>query len=266
MILSESEVLRACQTLFGPEVDICKGFLFYLQPEGARSAYRRKAKETHPDLFACDSPQMQKEQTRLFRDIADAYDIVTRFIEQRQDGHWLSDSHKPRNASRPGTTPGRKERPAPCPGHDAAPRRNERLVLPKQRMQIGRFLYYRGYISYRMLIDALIWQRKQRPVIGDIARQWGWLNSEGLDLVLQAGRRGGLFGEKAVDLDLLSAFQVRVLLSFQHSRQQRLGKYFMEQKVLRPDQLDALLDELRHHNEKVKQPASRVSSGRRVYA
>ncbi len=264
MILSESEVLRACQTLFGADVDICSGFLLYLQRDGAKSAYRRKAKETHPDLFARDSPQIQQEQTRLFRDIADAYDIVNRFFEQRENGLWYPDSHKHRHAPRGWEAPGRRYRPASGPKHNAGPRHERRkpVVLPRQRMQFGRFLYYCGYISYGMLIDALGWQRKQRPVIGDIALRWGWLSAEGIDRVLKAGSQTGRFGEKAVDLDLLSEFQVRVMLFFQYSQQRQLGTYFLERKILTQDELDVLLDELHRHNEKVKQPAPRVSPGR----
>jgi hypothetical protein len=43
--LTESEVLRACQILFGTEIHISRGFLFYLQPEGLRPPTGEKPKK-----------------------------------------------------------------------------------------------------------------------------------------------------------------------------------------------------------------------------
>jgi hypothetical protein len=46
---TEAEVLRACQILFGTEIHVtgasCSTF-------SLKAAYRKKAKEPHPDLFA----------------------------------------------------------------------------------------------------------------------------------------------------------------------------------------------------------------------
>ena len=43
------------------------------------------------------------------------------------------------------------------------------------------FAYYQEKISYQDLIDALVWQRRQRPVLGAIASKWGWLSEQQVD-------------------------------------------------------------------------------------
>ena len=46
--VTDAEVFRACRTLFGPELCLSHDFLNYLQPDGVRSAYRKRAKSVHP--------------------------------------------------------------------------------------------------------------------------------------------------------------------------------------------------------------------------
>jgi len=253
--LAESEVLQACKTLFGTEVDICRGFLFYLQPTGLKSAYRKKAKETHPDLFSSHAPHVQKMQASRFRDVVRAYDIVRQFVKQREDGLWraplrmratrrYSETRQPGKSNKHACTNNR--------GKTFSPR-----TVPFRPLQIGNYLYYRDLISYRALIDAVVWQRKQRPIIGDIALRWGWLDTAAIDRIIRVKNGMGRFGERAMGLGLLSAFQVRTLLFFQHSQQERLGRYFVKKNFLTEEMLDALVRELREHNAQVRNFAVR---------
>ena len=98
--------------------------------------------------------------------------------------------------------------------------------IPNRRLQFGQYLYYRGKIPFEALIKALVWQRKQRPTIGDIALQWGMLDPEGVDRIFRQCGKARLFGEKAVELGLLTVFQVNTILLYQRSRQDRLGNLF----------------------------------------
>lgn len=247
--LSEARVIQACQTLFGAEVDIGRGFLFYLQPEGLKSAYRKKAKETHPDYFALEPPHIQEMQAMLFRDIVDAYDVVNLFFRQREEGVLLPPS-RPQAARRNRHHEKKRDETRSWERGSARAEQFQKPV-PFLPMQIGRYLYYRGYITYQALIDAVVWQRKQRPIIGDIALRWGWLKTEEIERIIKAGGLQGRFGEKAVDLNLLSAFQVRVLLYFQLSQQERLGAYFVQRNLLKTEELERLVHELREHNARV---------------
>jgi hypothetical protein len=262
--LSESQVIQACQTLFGNEVNVGSGFLVYLQPEGLKSAYRKKAKETHPDLFALETPHVLKEQASLFRDVVDAYDVVSLFFKQREEGLWTPSTcaHSARSWRQ-----GKKQahRPETRTQENTNPRPVDQKPLPLRPLQIGRFLYYRGFITYRALIDAVVWQRKQRPVIGDIALRWGWLNAEAIERIIRAGGLSGRFGEKAVNLDLLSSFQVKVLLYFQNSQQERLGAYFVRHNILETEEMERLARELREHNARVSEEHLRTGYVQNAY-
>jgi hypothetical protein len=263
-LINETEVIRACQTLFGREIDITPDFLFYsVQPAGVKAAYRKKAKETHPDLFASDPLHVQKTQTALFREILRAYDVMNLFLTQREQGVW-----RPRPAGR---RPGKQEAPRGKPASGPPPSGKHNDIYyngpaPKRHLQIGQFLYYRGKISFSSLVSALLWQRKQRPTVGDIALQWRLLNADQISSIFSRCCRARLFGERAVELGLLSAFQLNTILLYQRSRQERLGRYFVQQHILSAGELESLARELTTHNSAVPTRATGKSNRDRVYA
>jgi hypothetical protein len=234
--------------LFGPVPAISRGFLHYIQPDGARSAYRKKAKETHPDFFYTEDPRVQQQQTALFRNILDAYDIINLFFKEREKGLWTASLDTPR--------PNRKETHRARSSRSRSAKQQSgndyyRGSVPFCVLEVGRYLYYSGHISYQALIEAITWQRMHRPVIGTVALRWGWLAKTSIELIMAARNTPGRFGEKAVCLGLLSDFQIRTLLTFQRSQQERLGRYFILQKILTAGQLDHFVQQLREHNARV---------------
>ncbi|WP_305046754.1 J domain-containing protein [Geoalkalibacter sp.] len=230
--IQEAEILKACRTLFGTEIWLDRHFLFYLQREGAKAAFRKRAKETHPDRFPGE-PQVQRRQSEQFQAVSRAYDLISSFLTTRDRGLW------PPRVKPAATTP--QGRPA---AKSSGP-------LLQRSYPLGLFLYTQGLISYRTLIEALVWQRRQRPSIGETAQRWGWLNETAIRTILnQRGNRR--FGEKAVDLGLLTPFQVRTLLFYQRSRHQRLGQYFVQKGLLSPADLDELVRQLEAHNSRVR--------------
>ncbi len=248
--LTESEVLKACQTLFGSKTNVCRDFLYYLQPDGARSAFRKIAKETHPDLFACEASHVQKRQTSLFREICRAYEIINLFFKQRDEGSWSP--HPPVDVL---DVPRREYRRTRADGRSKEPFDSSyftRKPLPFRCLELGRFLYYQGMISYEELISALVWQRRQRPAVGDIALRWGWLNASAIERILGTTMPAGRFGEKAVGLGLLSLFQVNTLLYYQRSQQEKLGRYFVQKNILTPERVEVVVRELNEHNAAVR--------------
>jgi hypothetical protein len=251
--LTETDVLDACRTLFGEGPDISKGFLHYLQPGGARSAYRKKAKETHPDFFYSEDQLIQQQQTDLFRRILEAYEVVNRFFNERNRGLWSPSAPFTQSASR-SHWPGRQQqRPTNSYNASNTARRQQaddyyQGPIPYSVLEFGRYLYYTGHISYWSLIQAITWQRKQRPVIGSVALRWGWLLKGSFERILAASHIPGRFGEKAVKLGLLSDFQVRTLLYYQRTQQERIGNYFTGQNLLTAEHLELLIQKLIEHN------------------
>ncbi len=250
--LSETAVLQACQVLFGMEINVCRGFLSYLQPDGARSAFRKIAKETHPDLFARETVHVQKHQTELFQKILNAYETLIAFFKQRDEGTWPSrsvrfgtDIHRRSYRRHTEKTGARRQESNGSGSFSRGP-------LPFRCLELGRYLYYQGMISYEALIAALVWQRRQRPLVGDIALRWGWLNASAIDRILRAMHLRGRFGDRAVALGLLTLFQVNTLLYYQRSQQERLGQYFVQNGILSPEKLDLAMRDLNKHNTAVR--------------
>jgi curved DNA-binding protein CbpA len=251
--LTETQVAEACKTLFGSDIIVRRSFLLYIQPSGAKSAYRRKAKETHPDLFAGADPLQQKKQAMLFIEILKAYDVLNAFFEQRDKGLWK----EVKKAAAPRPRERRATPRQPKAAHKDPPKPSERTAqfweggIPFRPLEIGRYLYYSKRISYQALIDALVWQRSQRPIIGDLALRWGWLTAGAIDRIIQSTGLHGRFGEKAMGLGLLTSFQIKTLLFFQRSQQERLGEYFIVHKLLAREDLDRFVAEMLEHNASV---------------
>lgn len=269
--LTESTVLQACRTLFGQDPDINRGFLSYLQPGGAKSAYRKRAKETHPDFYQTEDIRIQQQQTALFRDLLEAYDIINRFFKEREERLWT-----PSNTSAGfGTSTKWRD---PQPKHASPERKTTnstrtsvkndyyRGPIPYRVLEFGRYLYYSGNVTYWSLIDALVWQRRQRPNIGNVALRWGWLSDASIGRIISASEVPGRFGEKAVRLGQLSDFQVRTLLYYQRTLQDRLGKYFILNNLLTAEQLELLVQQMNEHNALVLSLQKRVQRQRNAFA
>lgn len=225
--LPESELFAACRALFGAEIEVSRDFLHYLQPSGAKAAFRSMAKKTHPDLH---HPRSESADPRgdHFRRVVEAYDLVCRYFQQREGVF-------------------REGEVQSTPSHHGGEYYHQGELPPRQ-LELGRYLFYRGMISYRNLIEAVTWQRRQRPAIGLIARRWNWLNEGAVRSVLCTTARSGRFGEKAVQMGLLSRFQVRQLLLHQRTLQSKFGQFFVERGYLTPRELEAMLWEQREHN------------------
>lgn len=250
--IPETEVLNACRALFGAGIEPSRNFLASLQPDDVRAAYRKKAKETHPDLFSHRGPQFQKKQAERFRAVLDSYTLVQEFFKQRDAGRRPAhhgSGHRTRPHSRPAATA------APFPRSYA---RFHDGFIPPYRMEIGRYLFYRGRIPYAALVKAISWQRKHRPAIGDIAVRWGWLDRNAVNRILGYTGRVLLFGQRGIHLGILTQFQVRVLLAYQRSRQKKIGRYFVEQGLLRHHEIERLVAELNAHNARLKPARGRV--------
>lgn len=272
-ILSETEIFKACRTLFGAEVDLSLDFLSYLQPSGAKTAYRQRVKETHPDTFVGDANQ-KRRQTGLFQEVAAAYELIGHYFKQRERGVGLvgRSCSSPRPPQpQPAKPPGgfhhsrsTRERPQArrTPGWGSSPRHPHLYCgnLPGRTLEFGLFLYYQRLIDYRQLVEALVWQRRQRPNLGDIAQRWGWLTEQEVRTILNSRGRLRRFGEKAVCLQYLSERQLQTLLYYQRSQQKRLGEFFVEKKILTAAEIDRLVLEQQAHNRQIAADLLRAGS------
>ena len=252
----DANVLNACRTLFGAEAAVSSEFLLSLKPNVIKTAFRKKAKETHPDLFTFHDPRVQKRQSELFRVVNEAYDIMRSYCECR-------DHAGVRNRARVRTAPTRSPHRAGSATkyfRVAEAGWLYRGVVPEHRHEIGRYLYYRGNIPYPVLLKALAWQMRQRPALGIIAKRWGWLDDNHIHRILGFRGMPRLFGQRALHLGLLSSYQARILLAYQRTLQKRLGQYFVDRGYLLRDEMEQLAADLNQHNARF--PYAAVADGR----
>lgn len=239
---NELELISACRILFGPEVQISPDFLVYVQLEGAKTAYRRRARASHPDAHPWAPVERRRQLHNEFSMVSHAYRTLHDYLTTRKDVRRLS-AERPTRASY-----------NHCNSQAEQPQTNELYYtgpVPCVELKFGRYLYYRGLVSYQEVLRALQWQREQRPSIGELSRFWGWLNEVAVHRILQAERVSGRFGERAMRLGLLSNSQVQQLLATQQQQQKRIGSYFVKRGLLQEAQLAVLDYERSLHNRAV---------------
>ena len=235
----EAELMDACRILF-PSAEINRQFLAYMQLDGLKNAYRARVWKCHPD--ACDGDAGQSSRTELFRRSVEAYHLLDAFLKKRKPGTPLRRAAPRRKPA--SSTP----RPAPSPGEQYY-----RGPFPTIELKLGLYLYYSGAVSYEAVVRALIWQRDQRPRLGDFARRWGFLNDADIAVILAATEIVGSFGERAVALGLLTQAQLNLLLLHQRSQQRQVGRYFVEQGLLSELKLRELIRAMTSHNAGVRE-------------
>jgi hypothetical protein len=243
----DGDLSRACALLFGPGHSLPADLHGESWQRRLRDAWRRRVLESHPDRAAVlgrDAADLEEE----FRSLAEAYRI-------------LAQASRPGREDAPAAArPARREPPRPArPPVDHL----HRGSVPRRPLLLAEFFYYAGRISWRNLVEAVAWQRGQRPSIGRIAVEWGHLSEDGVREVLAARRRaddpGAPFGEHALRLGLITSGQLLALLGRQRRLQKRIGEFFVERGILGTGEIAALEQELSAHNARFRRPATRVA-------
>jgi hypothetical protein len=203
-----------------------------------RDAFRRRALETHPDR-AQALGRSEKSLAEDFRRILEAYQVLSR--------------EEAAPAPRPVAQRCRERASRPPQDHI------HRASLPHRQLLFAEFLYYSGRASWRNLVEAVAWQRRQRPAIGRIAVEWGHLSDEDVREILDQRRREGSggepFGEFARRRGFLTATQLLALLGRQRRLQRRIGQFFVESGIVAEGEIPSLDDDLSRHNARWRRSA-----------
>jgi len=261
--VSRQDLFKACESLFGTDIDVSVEFLRYLKPAGVKAAYRKKAMETHPDRAVVTSGNSDFLADR-FKEVSVAYQLLLEFMAapwkysldekgalyQRRQTHRRADqSPSARSGFRPRAKSATFTQPRQAkPRTPAEPLYSGRM--PTRRLLLGQYLYYSGSISLSQLIKAIVWQRLHRPSVGAIAVSWDWLTGPDVLAILRSRKYGEKFGECAIRLGYLSRYQLTRILEKQKTTQPRIGKYFLDERLLTSGDLFKLVVEMKMHNKK----------------
>jgi hypothetical protein len=229
------DVERALDLVFGanrPTSATGEGFR-----REVREAFRRRALETHPDR-AQALGRSESSLAEEFRRIFEAYELLSR--------------EEAPPAPRPAAQRPRGQASRPPRDHLSS------AALPRRPLLFAEFLYYSGRASWRNLVEAVSWQRRQRPSIGRIAVEWGHLSDDEVREILDRRRRDRVeepFGEYARRQGFLSGGQLLALLGRQRRLQRRIGQFFVETGIVGEQEIPSLDADLSRHNARWRRSA-----------
>ena len=224
------DVVRAGRTLYGPAFAADAGGW----RDTLKATYRRRAMETHPDR-ARSIGRSERELAREFKAVADAYRILSTLGRAPLPRGRAPSAAPPRAwtgrpAERAGArraSPAARPPPPPPTGARASPFRVRVAVrpqdLPRRKLRFAEYLYYSGRVAWSDLVDAIAWQRAQRPPLGRIAVDFGYLSPEDVALLLDRRRVAAASG---------------------------IPQYFVERGLLDPDDIDLVRTRILRHNAK----------------
>ncbi|HET6440278.1 MAG TPA: DnaJ domain-containing protein [Anaeromyxobacter sp.] len=245
------DVVAAGRVLFGPA--------FRAEGEAWRqdlkTTYRRRALETHPDR-ARTVGRSESALAAEFRRVAEAYRVLSQLAAGPLPA--APDPPAPPGPQRP------RQRAAPppaaaaaaSPGRQAPGQRVRYSVhpeaMPRRKLRFAEFLYYSGRVPWTSFVEAITWQRRQRPPVGRIAVEFGFLEPEDVGRIMEERRvqnaQSVPFGEFAVRMGYLTSFQLLAVLGRQLRLQKRIGAFFVEHGFIEAEEIDDIRRRVLRHN------------------
>jgi hypothetical protein len=255
---ASSDLYRACTVLFGTDANFSGDFLKHLKASRLKRAYRKRAFETHPDRATAlaESPLNLAER---FREVTLAYNQLNTFLEYHEryshGGYTAHQVHGHASARKTQRT--HETHDHTRTGGSAHRSRYQGMSehlwqggLPRKRLLLGRFLYYSGIISMQSLIEAIVWQKSKRPMVGNIAVHWDWLDHNDILSIISMRRRGEKFCECALRCGYISSYQLTILLARQRMLQPLIGSFFVDRKIIALHEMERIVEQFHTHNRK----------------
>jgi hypothetical protein len=116
------------------------------------------------------------------------------------------------------------------------------------KLRFGSYLYYSGVISYQALEDALEWQKRKRPLIGQIAMEKGIVLPNGFAEALFKLQTAESFGQVARDLNIMTEANVVEITTEQKKYNCQIGQYFIEKSILELSEVERYIELFIEHN------------------
>ncbi len=236
---SDTNLLHACQILFDTDGQYTLGLLNDIKPSTLKNAFRKKVFETHPDRSKLTGKN-EDEMVLRFQEVTSAYELLKPIVKKKA----AIKISKPRQP--------RPDFHFKHSGNTSFDNHYFKKKLPNREFLIGQFLYFSGLIPWKMLIDAIVWQKKQRPLFGQIAREWNILSITDVIQILSERDYREKFGEFALKRGYINTFQQMAIIGRQRSLQRPIGEYFIKKKIFTSEQMDIISKAVRSHNLKIK--------------
>lgn len=230
-----------------------------IDPVCLKRAYRRRAREFHPDMAMARGADPEYLAER-FRALSDAYLRVLSLLDS-SDGPLIlvrqRQAEAPRRpvhgSPRPDARTAQNSGARPMPRRATGPAPQAARVfhsgaMPRTKLRFAQFLYYSKRIDWETLIRSLSWQYRFRPKLGEIGAGLGYLSEADIPFALSNRRPCEPFGAALLRLGLVDPFKLTVMLGRQRLLGLPIGRYFVDNGHLPQEEIDAWLEALRLHN------------------
>jgi len=247
-----------------------------LTVQDLKKNYYRRAKELHPDT-ASQSGISESLLTERFKRLSESYNFLLEYWQNRDFSSLLKEdqyknqyrtkpSQKQRAKKNTQSTKGfqqQEERKTTYryrqqQGKNEAPKRFYTGPMPKTEMRFAQFLYYSKKIDWNTFVQALSWQWKNRPRLGEIAVEKGYLKHADIITILRHSFPGELFGKAAIRLGFLSERELFLLLGHQQLLNKPIGLFFIEQCSFPQSEIEKQLAQMKKFNTEVKYEKQRA--------
>lgn len=234
--------------VLGKPVPLCSPEVLLLDAKRLKREYYRRAHEFHPDKAAV-SGHDPAYLTLRFRSICEAYEGLLDSLNSGAFEALVRGSAKAGEATK---APGAFHFQRTNSSRQATTRIFHSGRMPHFRLRLGQYLYYNRDIDLQTLIHSVSWQMRERPKLGDIGIQLGYLSHDDILGILRNKSGSERFGEAAVRLGFLTPAKLAVLAGRQLLLNLPIGRFYVENGYLDESVLASRLDSLRRHNFRVR--------------
>ncbi len=247
-----------------------------LTVQDLKKNYYKRAKELHPDT-ASQNGISESLLTERFKRLSESYNFLLDYWQNRDFSSLLKEDQyknqyrtKPRQKQRAKKTTqatrdfqkGEERKTAYQYQQERqkneSPKRFYTGPMPKTEMRFAQFLYYSKKIDWNTFVQALSWQWKNRPRLGEIAAKKGCLEQSDIITILRHSFPGELFGKAAIRLGFLSERELFLLLGHQKLLNKPIGLFFIEQCSFPQSEIEKQLAQMKKFNTEVKYEKQRA--------
>lgn len=249
--MNSVSLVSACRTLFQVQPFLAHGILPTLRMEDIKIAL---AKRLHHQT----SPGNSEPSGALIRQYINSYHQLAEHIISHNLEVLLTMNGSKKDQRPPGLpeafSPADLERAVQANLTSLLSKRELYFngVLPPRRLRLSSFLYYRGVISYYHMMESVAWQKNRRPLIGQMAMQIGQLTADGFARIIVHVKNGERFGSVARKYHLLSGNVITTLVKAQEKYDCRIGRFFVEKKILSDHDIEQFDLEMQLHNRRFR--------------